>query len=138
MTRALILTGLSLAMTWGAPRELHATDFEAPGSSIASRALLALGAPPNPVPPEGVLKAAPNYNIHFQSTVIDQGHSRFRAAYSGPNSLQGAEDQLGANGANLGGGKAGDKGFNGDFLRVFNWEQPGLAGSVGVENLPGL
>lgn len=79
-------------MTWVVPLELRAADFDAPGSSIAAPALLALGVPPNPVPPEGILKAEPDYNIHFQSTVIDQGHSRFRAAYSGPHSLQAAPE----------------------------------------------
>lgn len=32
------------------------------------------------------------YTLHYQATVIDQGHARFSAAYTGPNSLQPAPE----------------------------------------------
>ena len=37
-------------------------------------------------------ETARRYSIHFQATVIDQGHARFYAPYSGPNSLQPAAE----------------------------------------------
>ena len=33
-------------------------------------------------------EAPSRYTLHYQATVIDQGHARFSAPYSGTNSLQ--------------------------------------------------
>ncbi|MFI5361003.1 MAG: carbohydrate porin [Elusimicrobiota bacterium] len=70
-----------LALCAAAPLAYGAQDQPEQRPGIISPTSAALA-------PVTVEKARPNYSIHYQSTVIDQGHPRFHANYSGPNSFQ--------------------------------------------------
>ncbi|MCX5796240.1 MAG: carbohydrate porin [Elusimicrobia bacterium] len=67
-------------------RIILAAGFLLPGRAFGQ--MIAKAAPVPEAPTAVLPETASRYSIHFQTTLIDQGHARFTAPYTGKNSLR--------------------------------------------------